>query len=52
MNTKTIYHPAYEALVRILRTRRIELGLPQEAVANKLGVARTWGCCASIGMRF
>lgn len=42
--TKTIHHPAYEAMIRRLRRRRVELGLTQREVARKLGVATSWVC--------
>jgi transcriptional regulator with XRE-family HTH domain len=40
--TKTIHHPAYNAMIRHLCDRRRELGMTQEDVAGKLGVSRTW----------
>jgi len=40
--TKTIYEPAYIALVDKLRRRRQELKLRQEDVAARLGVNRNW----------
>jgi transcriptional regulator with XRE-family HTH domain len=40
--TKTIHHPAYNAMIRYLCDRRRELGMTQEDVARKLGVSRTW----------
>jgi len=40
--TKTIYEPAYIALVDRLRRRRRELKLRQEDVAARLGVNRNW----------
>ena len=35
---KTIYDPQYIALVALLRTRRLELGLTQEELARTIGV--------------
>ena len=40
--TKTIYEPAYIALVDRLRRRRLDLGLRQKDVAATLGVKRNW----------
>ena len=39
---KSIYEPAYRALVATLREARLEKGLRQEDVARQLGVNRTW----------
>ncbi len=42
MPMKTIHSPAYRALIRGLRERRVELGLNQSQVAARLGHGRTW----------
>ena len=40
--TKTIYEPAYRALVGRLRQRRVELGLRQDDVGKRLGLSADW----------
>ena len=39
---KTIYTPAYRALITQLHQARIQAGLRQQDVAERLGVNRTW----------
>jgi transcriptional regulator with XRE-family HTH domain len=42
MPKKTIHSAAYRRLTRLLRDRRVELGMTQSQVAAKLGRSRSW----------
>jgi len=39
---KSIYDPAYVRIIESLKQRRLDRGLTQAQVAQKLGRARTW----------